>query len=91
MISCRKIAAWLVDFTRDELSLEQRRQVVTHLTSCPLCATEADVLQSVAARARELNAAPLPPDIAERLWRHFRATLPPGETRGQAGEVRRSD
>jgi len=77
MISCRKAAALLLDFTRNELTLEQHRLVVTHLTSCPLCATQADVLQSVADLARELNATPLPPDIAERLWRHFRATLPP--------------
>jgi len=56
-----------VDFVGEELPAEYRELIEDHLKNCPLCVAFADSYRSVIRLARQLPAAPVPPELWESL------------------------
>jgi anti-sigma factor RsiW len=67
MITCRELVELLCDYVSDELPPERRDHVTQHLRHCPSCAAYHDSYTVVVKLTRLLPAAPLPPQLAQRL------------------------
>ena len=67
MISCRELVELLCDYVSDELPPHRRDHVDTHLRQCPSCFAYYQSYVTVVQLSRRLPAAPLPPQLAQRL------------------------
>ena len=68
MVDCNECLEKLYPFLDRELSIEERRQVETHLSLCPPCRDhfrfEYNVLTMISKRCRETSA---PPELVARV------------------------
>jgi anti-sigma factor RsiW len=67
MITCRGLAELLMDFVSDQLSPERHRSIEQHLDRCSQCLAYVESYRILLAVSRRLPAAPLPPQLEQRL------------------------
>jgi anti-sigma factor RsiW len=80
MITCRELVELLGDYVSDELPPHRRDHVDTHLRHCPSCAAYYHSYTAVIQLSRQLPAAPLPPQVVQRLSSAFHQRPATGST-----------
>jgi len=76
MISCKGTVDLLVDFLDGALEPDIHRELEQHLRECPECVPLVDGYRDVGRVSREVLAAEIPPQCAERLSSFLRERLP---------------
>jgi anti-sigma factor RsiW len=79
-MTCRQLAETLLEYLCGDLPPEQCDHIRRHLCECPPCAVYLETYELTIKLSRQLPAAPVPPQLLERV----RAALAEG---GQAGEL----
>lgn len=76
MNDCARIEERIVDFLEDELSLESREEVSTHLARCPICRETARSYRGIREAYRGVPEADVSPATAGRILAAARAQRP---------------
>jgi anti-sigma factor RsiW len=66
-MTCREMIELLLEYCSGELDSDLCRQIREHLEMCPPCVTYLETYQITIRVSRQLPAAPLPPQLAQRL------------------------
>jgi anti-sigma factor RsiW len=84
MITCRELAALLVEFASpDQVPAEHRERVEQHLFRCPSCVAYVESYHLTIRLARQLPRAPLPSHLAQRLRALLQEGRSPETVEGQ--------
>jgi anti-sigma factor RsiW len=67
MITCRELAALLMDFDSDQLPPEQRDPIEQHMARCSPCLAYVESYRILVEVTRRLPSAPLPSRLEQRL------------------------
>jgi predicted anti-sigma-YlaC factor YlaD len=68
-VDCRKLAELLIDFVSGECAEETRLHIEEHLGHCPPCVIYVETYRLTIQMTRKLPPVPMPPQLADRLWR----------------------
>jgi anti-sigma factor RsiW len=66
-MTCREMIELLLEYCSGELESALCQQIREHLEICPPCVTYLETYQITIRVSRQLPAAPLPPQLAQRL------------------------
>jgi anti-sigma factor RsiW len=66
-MTCRDLAELLLEYVQGELDAERCAHIRGHLSSCPPCEAYVETYRMTIRLSRQLPAAPMPPELVERL------------------------
>ncbi len=79
-MTCRELAELLIDYIQGELEPEIHEHVSRHLSCCPPCEAYVSTYRITIQLTRQLPAAPMPPELAEKLEDALRELRGKGRT-----------
>ena len=74
-MTCRELTELLLEYIQGELDPDLREHISRHLSLCPPCEAYVDTYRITIQLTRRLPAAPMPPELAERLEDALREVL----------------
>jgi len=71
-MTCRELTELLIDYIQGDLDAELCEHISRHLSACPPCEAFVATYRITVQLTRRLPAAPMPPELAERLQKAMR-------------------